>query len=59
MLRMASYRIHQSLVQKPLRIKDYWPLPTDNDEKDNVRYVVDNDMLERINKAHGTNFKVK
>ena len=25
-LRLASYRIHQSLVEKPLKLEDFWPL---------------------------------
>lgn len=39
MLRIASYRIHQSLVQKPLKINDYWPLPSDKKVNKEVRYM--------------------
>ncbi len=52
MLRIASYRIHQSLVQKPLSITDYWPLPSDKETKKDTLFV-SRDILKQIKQAHG------
>ena len=35
-LRLASYRIHQSLVEKPLKIEDFWPLWGDKKTEDKL-----------------------
>jgi hypothetical protein len=50
MMRIASYRIHQSLVEKPLSIIDYWPLRGEYDVKET--FVVDKEMLANIKRIH-------
>ncbi len=50
MMRIASYRIHQSLVEKPLSITQYWPLRGEHDVKETL--VVDKEMLEKIKRIH-------
>lgn len=52
MLRIASYRIHQSLVQKPLKIQEYWPLPSDKKVSRDVR-IMTPEQLEKIKKRWG------
>ncbi len=47
MLRISSYRIHQSLVQKPLKIQEYWPLPSDKKVSRDVR-IMTPEILEKI-----------
>jgi len=60
MIRIGSYRLHQSLVTKPLKIHEFWALPSDKiSAKEQVKKFVDEEMLKIINKAHGTNFKIK
>lgn len=57
MMRIASYRIHQSLVQKPLRIDDYWPLYFDNlnhETGEKISQLTQEDF-DRIKKVHGIN----
>lgn len=51
MMRIASYRIHQSLVEKPLTIQKYWPLPSDKSQSRDT-YFMTKEMLEKIKKAH-------
>lgn len=53
MQRMAAYRIHQSLVQKPLTITEFWPLPSDKGEKSITGFLPPSkEMLAAIKKAH-------
>ena len=54
MMRTASYRIHQSLVEKPLAIEDYWRLWSDG-KKEKIDIVMTSEMFEMIKKAHGIN----
>lgn len=51
MQRIASYRIHQSLVQKPFTITEYWPLPSDKKQSRDTFYMTP-EMLQKIKKAH-------
>lgn len=51
MLRIASYRIHQSLVTKPLSISEYWPLRGDK-KPESERIVMTPEMFEGIKKIH-------
>lgn len=53
MFRISSYRIHQSLVQKPLRLSEYWPLWADKKEEE--EFVMTKEMYEEIKKAHKLN----
>lgn len=48
---MASYRIHQSLVQKPLSLEDFWPIDGDK-ERSNDRLIMTREMYAEIKKAH-------
>lgn len=50
-LRFASYRIHQSLVTKPLSIEEYWPLKGDK-PKQAEKKVMTREMYAEIKKAH-------
>ncbi len=60
MMRISSFRLHQSLVQKPLKIHEFWALPSDKiASKNNVKKYVDQQMIDAINLAHGTKFKLK
>jgi len=52
MLRIASFRIHQSLVQKPLTIEKYWPLPSDKEGRSRDTLIMTKEMLAKIKKAH-------
>ena len=36
MMRIASYRIHQSLVQKPLSMNEFWPIGDDKTESKKI-----------------------
>lgn len=51
MLRMGFYRIHQSLVEKPLTIKEFWPLASDK-ESVKEKIVVSREMIDKIKKIH-------
>jgi len=55
--RFAAYRIHQSLVQKPLSIDKFWPLRSDKKITQD-KIVMDNDMMAMIIKAHGLDPKL-
>ena len=48
-LRFASYRIHQSLVQKPLSLEDYWPLEK---KKPDEKVVMTKEMYGQIKKSY-------
>lgn len=50
MLRIASYRLHQSLVEKPLSIIEYWPLRDEVEVKETM--VVDAELLATIKRVH-------
>lgn len=39
MFRMASFRIHQSLVQKPLSLTDFWPLWADQKQQLQDKFI--------------------
>lgn len=49
--RLAAYRVHQSLVEKPLSIDKFWPLWSDK-KREETKIVMDKEMFERIKKAH-------
>lgn len=49
-LRFASYRIHQSLVDKPVPIEKFWPIEDDAPEQERMEMTPE--ILERIIKAH-------
>ena len=50
-LRIASYRIHQSLVEKPLTLEKYWPI--DDIEDDNSdELIMTPELLQQIKQAH-------
>jgi hypothetical protein len=52
MLRLASYRIHQSLVGKDaLKISDYWPLSSDK-PIEQKRIVVTKEKIAEILAFH-------
>lgn len=50
-LRLASYRIHQSLVTKPVSIEKYWPLRGDKVQTED-KIIMTRDMYAEIKKAH-------
>lgn len=50
-IRWASYRIHQSLVEKPLKIEEFWPLWGDK-KKDDDKLVMTKEMYDQIKKIH-------
>ena len=53
-MRTASYRIHQSLVEKPLSINEYWPI--DGFEVEEIEpAVIDADLINKIRKIHNYN----
>jgi len=52
MMRLASYRIHQSLVEKPVSIEDYWPLASDGEKEIQEPISIDADMLAKIKRIH-------
>lgn len=56
MMRIASYRIHQSLLDKKdqLSIDDYWPI-TDHEEQKIEPAKVDADLINKIRKIHNYN----
>jgi len=49
--RLASFRLHQSLVDKPLSIEEYWPIGSDK-IKDSEPISVDAEMLAKIKRIH-------
>lgn len=51
-LRWASYRIHQSLVEKPLKIEDFWPLWGDKKKAPDEIPVMTKEMYDEIKKIH-------
>jgi hypothetical protein len=50
-LRWASYRIHQSLVEKPVRIEEFWPLWNDKKPEDE-KLIMTKEMYDQIKKIH-------
>ena len=50
MLRIASYRIHQSLVEKPLSLDDYWKI---DEVKEMDEMIMTPDLFNEIKKKHG------
>jgi hypothetical protein len=54
MIRIGSYRIHQSLVKKPLKIEDFWPLWGDKKHA-SEKFVMSREMYAEIKKAHNLN----
>lgn len=50
-LRWASYRIHQSLVEKPAKIEDFWPLWGDK-KKETEQLVMTPEMYHKIKQIH-------
>lgn len=57
MMRIASYRIHQSLVQKPMPLHEYWPLPSDKKQGPVTQKYMTKEMLEKIKKVHKIKIK--
>jgi len=51
MARLASFRLHQSLVDKPLSIEEYWPIRGDK-SIDSEPIFVDHEMLAKIKRIH-------
>ena len=50
MLRIASYRIHQSLVEKPLSLTEYWPIQGETEQRETI--VIDQETIDYIKKIH-------
>jgi hypothetical protein len=50
--RVLSYRIHQSLVKKPINITEYMPLFGDNVQAKG-KMVMDKETYELIKRKHG------
>lgn len=50
-LGIASFRIHQSLVQKPESFNNYWPFQKDAGKPKDT-YFMTKEMLAKIKKAH-------
>jgi hypothetical protein len=53
--RFAAYRIHQSLVEKPLTIERFWPL--DNREPEKTTIVMEEGFWERLRTQNKHNIK--
>lgn len=52
MMRIASFRIHQSLCgDKSLTIEEYWPL-NELEEKTKDVMVADSEMIDKIMRVH-------
>ena len=51
-LRFASYRIHQSLVEKPLKIEEFWPLWGDKKVKPDDKLIMTPELYQQIKKIH-------
>lgn len=47
--RFAAYRIHQSLVQKPLTIEQFWPM---SDHTEPEKKEIDQETWDRIKRLH-------
>jgi len=50
-LRMGLFKIHQSLVQKPLSLKEFLPLSSDKVISHDT-FTISKDLLAQIKKAH-------
>ena len=50
-IRFAAYRIHQSLVEKPLTIERFWPLEGDK-PRENTTLVFEEGLLDKIFNRH-------
>jgi len=50
-LRIGFYRTHQSLVQKPFTITEFWPLPSDKKVSRDTLFMT-KEMKAQIMKAH-------
>ena len=48
--RFASYRIHQSLVQKPLNIDAFWSI---GEKKEEIKEVMTKERWQKIKAIHG------
>lgn len=48
--RTASWRIHQSLVQKPLTLREFWPLPSDKKNQRDIILPPSKEKIEEIRK---------
>lgn len=52
MMRIASYRIHQSLCGKDaISIEEYWPIEGEEKREKDI-FVADADMIAKIKKRH-------
>lgn len=54
MLRTASYRIHQSLVEKPLSPDDFWPIEG-IEKQETIPAIANADLINLIKKTHNYN----
>ena len=55
MMRIASYRIHQSMVEKPLNIDDYWPIEGLEKAPEIKPAIANKEIINQIRKAHNYN----
>jgi len=49
-MRLGFYRIHQSLVEKPISIHEFWPI---GEAPEPVKLVLTDEMRDHIKKVHG------
>jgi len=52
MHRLAAYRIHQSLVEKPLKIQEFWPLFGDKAQAKKDTLIVTDELWNKIKQTH-------
>lgn len=50
LLRFGFYRIHQSLVEKPLSLNDFWHIDEIEDEKNTL--IIDKEVIEKMKKKY-------
>ena len=51
-LRVASYRIHQSLVKEPVKIEEFWPLWGDKKVKPDDKLIMTPELYQKIKKIY-------
>lgn len=52
MMRVASFRIHQSLVEKPLTIEDFWPIDGNQIDEEQNELIMPDELIEQVLNAH-------
>lgn len=52
LLRFGFFRTHQSLVQKPLSIREFWPLPSDKKTGRDIIKLPSHELMEQIKRDH-------